>query len=104
MLLPTLLFAFSLIAPSVFSHPFDLPSDLSHHDIEDLAKRQTTIVPVTGRPGAVHPRLEIREMQANNKNQFTLLILAMQKWQNKSQSDATSYYQISGIHCVPRQD
>lgn len=43
-------------------------------------------------------------MQSEQPNQFALLILAMKKFQARSQSTSTSYYQIAGIHGVPRQD
>ncbi|KAK3714227.1 hypothetical protein LTR37_008029 [Vermiconidia calcicola] len=85
MKLTSLLFGLSLIAPSVLSHPFDLPFKLSNHEVESLEKRQAAIVPVTGASGSVQPRLEIRQLA-------------------KAQTDATSYYQISGIHGVPSQD
>ena len=41
-------------------------------------------------------------MNAKQPNQFTLLLLAMQQFQAQPQSNQLSYYQISGIHGVPR--
>ncbi|KAK5127553.1 hypothetical protein LTR85_006893 [Meristemomyces frigidus] len=41
-------------------------------------------------------------MLYNKPNQWTLFILAMQAFQAQSQTSATSYYQIAGIHGVPR--
>ena len=104
MKLPSLLLGLSLIAPSVLSHPLDLPFKLTRDQIDNLEKRQSTVIPVTGASGSVQPRLEIRQMQTQQPNQFTLLILALQQFQAQAQTDATSYYQISGIHGVPRQD
>ncbi|EMC97480.1 hypothetical protein BAUCODRAFT_68232 [Baudoinia panamericana UAMH 10762] len=72
---------------------------------ETLQKRQSSIIVTTGANGtSVQPRLEIRQMMANAPNQWTLFILAMQAFQARSQSDAGSYYQIAGIHGVPRQN
>lgn len=68
-----------------------------------LEKRDSTFA-ITGVTGSTYPRLEVREMFWNKPNQWTLLILAMQAFQAQDQSSATSYYQISGIHGVPRVD
>lgn len=100
----SLIFGLSIFGQSVLSHPLDLPFKLSQHEIDTLDKRQSTVVPVTGASGATQTRLEIRQMQAQKPNQFTLLILAMQQFQAQAATDSTSYYQISGIHGVPRQD
>ena len=43
-------------------------------------------------------------MQKQQPNQFTLLLLALQKFEAQANTSATSYYQISGIHGVPRQN
>jgi tyrosinase len=43
-------------------------------------------------------------MQKQQPNQFTLLILALQQFEAQANTQATSYYQISGIHGVPRQN
>ena len=69
----------------------------------ELEKRASTIA-ITGVPGATYPRLEIRQMLYNKPNQWTLLILAMQAFHAQPQSSALSYYQIAGIHGVPRQN
>jgi tyrosinase len=104
MKLLSLLYGLSLFSHVAYSHPLDLPFTPSEDDINELGKRQSTVVPVTGVGGAVQPRLEIRQMQSQKPNQFTLLLLALQQMHARAQTSATSYYQISGIHGVPRQD
>ncbi|KAK5171504.1 uncharacterized protein LTR77_004649 [Saxophila tyrrhenica] len=104
MKLSSVLLSLSALTQSVLSHPLDLPFSLSDDELNFLDKRQSQVVPVTGASGNTQPRLEIRQMQSSKPNQFTLLILAMQQFQAQAQTDATSYYQISGIHGVPRQD
>jgi len=68
---------------------------------EELEKR-ASVVATTGISGTVYPRLEVRQMLFNRPNQWTLFILAMQAFQAQDQSSATGYYQIAGIHGVPR--
>ncbi|TKA78166.1 hypothetical protein B0A55_03895 [Friedmanniomyces simplex] len=71
----------------------------------EIEKRQSSVVTTTGASGtAIYPRLEVRQMFNTKPNQWTLLILAMQAFQAQPQSSATSYYQIAGIHGVPRQN
>ena len=70
--------------------------------VSTLEKR--AILPVTGAPGATKPRLEIRQLKSEQPNQWNLFILAMQKFQAQAQTSKTSYYQIAGIHGVPRQN
>ena len=70
----------------------------------ELERRQSSILPVKGAPGATKPRYEVRQLKAQQPNQWTLFILAMQKFQAAAQSSKTSYYQIAGIHGVPRQN
>ena len=104
MKLLSLFFGLSLFGQSVLSHPLDLPFKLTENELDTLERRQSGVISTTGAAGSVQPRLEIRQMKTRQPNQFTLLILALQQWQAQSQSDSTSYYQISGIHGVPRQD
>ncbi len=105
MRLPSVLLGLALCGRSVLSHPLDLPFSITEEEFSDFEKRQTTIIPVTGPAGsAVYPRLEIRQMQTEKPNQLTLLLLALQKWEAQPQTTVTSYYQISGIHGVPRVD
>lgn len=57
----------------------------------------------TGVPGSTTAtRYEIRQLASKSPRQFTLFLLAMQQYQSTSQNTQTSYYQISGIHGVPR--
>ena len=94
----TLVFGFGLLATSVFG--FAIPT---FEDAEaELARRQATNFAITGVPGATQPRLEIRQMRTQQPNQYTLLVLAMDQFQKQAQTLKTSYYQIAGIHGVPR--
>ncbi|KAK0943420.1 hypothetical protein LTR48_004577 [Friedmanniomyces endolithicus] len=70
----------------------------------EIEKRQSGVVTTNGISGTIWPRLEVRQMFNTRPNQWTLLILAMQAFQAQPQSSATSYYQIAGIHGVPRQN
>jgi len=90
----------SLVGHSVFAFP-TIPS--LEDAAEELEKRASTFA-ITGVPGATYPRLEIRQMLNTKPNQWTLLILGMQAFHAQSQSSMTSFYQIAGIHGVPRQD
>jgi tyrosinase len=100
------------LASSVLAHaapnPFtqDVDDIHDHDEAHHLEERQSGgFVPVTGVPGtAVYPRLEVRQMLFNKPNQWTLFVLALQKFQAMSQSDKMSWYQIAGIHGVPRQN
>lgn len=97
MRLTSLVCGLSLISRSVLA--YHIPS------LEDAAaelEKRATVVATTGVPGAIYPRLEVRQMLYNKPNQWTLFILAMQAFQAQSQTSATSYYQIAGIHGVPR--
>ncbi|EME44704.1 hypothetical protein DOTSEDRAFT_72233 [Dothistroma septosporum NZE10] len=72
-------------------------------DAPTLEERQNGILVTSGAGGStVYPRYEIRQMKDNYPNQYTLLVLAMEQWKARSQSDQTGYFQISGIHGVPR--
>lgn len=103
MKLLSLVFGLSLFSSSVLSHPFDLPFTITQDEMETLERRQSGHILTKGASGDIQPRLEIRQMETQQPDQFTLLLLAMQKFQARSQGDSTSYYQISGIHGVPRQ-
>ena len=97
----SLLLGFSLAARSALAHPLDLPFEISP---EEIAKRQSNVVTTGVTGGSPQPRLEIRQMLNTKPNQWTLLILAMQQFQAQSQTSSTGYYQIAGIHGVPRTD
>lgn len=102
MRLSALLLGAAITARSVGAHPLDLPFEIEGNIYDELDKRQSGSVITTGVPGATYPRLEIRQLQSSNPNQWTLFLLAMQQFHAQAQTDATSYYQISGIHGVPR--
>lgn len=56
---------------------------------------------VTGvQDSAVHPRIEIRDLE-KNADQWNLFLLAMQDFKSIDQSEMLSYYQVAGIHGVP---
>lgn len=100
--------AFAHAAPQPFAQDLEFDHDHHHHHHDEpqhLEERQSGgFVAITGVPGNVYPRLEVREMLFNKPNQWTLFILGLQKFQRMSQSDRLSYYQIAGIHGVPRQN
>lgn len=87
------------VLPSALTNPVPFPGipNVSGH----LEERASTFA-ITGIAGAVYPRLEVREMLNNHPNQWTLFILAMQAFQAQSTTNQLSYYQIAGIHGVPR--
>jgi hypothetical protein len=69
-----------------------------------LSRRQNTtepILPVLGLPGlgitTVYPRLEIRELQ-RSPDQFNVYLIGLRRFQNTSQDDKLSYFQIAGMH------
>jgi tyrosinase len=67
-----------------------------------LEARQRNFFPITGPSvGGVQPRLEIRDVQANAEY-FNLFILAIKRFQDMNQDDKLSYFQISGMYCVPQ--
>lgn len=86
MKLSSLLLGLSLFGQTVLSHPLDLPFRLSEDEMHTLEKRQSAIVATTGSAGSTQPRLEIRQMQSQQPNQFTLLILALQRFQAQAQT------------------
>ncbi|KAJ4338876.1 hypothetical protein N0V87_003561 [Didymella glomerata] len=73
-------------------------------DIHPHIRRQDDIYPVLGIPGqgvnTTVPRLEIRELQ-RNPDLFNVYLLGLQRWQNASQDDKFSYFQVAGIHGRP---
>lgn len=101
MRLITFLLGAAITARSVFAHPLDLPFELDGDIYDELDKRQDGGVVVTGVSGSTQTRLEIRQLQSK-PNQWTLFLLAMQQFHAQAQTSVTSYYQISGIHGVPR--
>ena len=108
MKLSSLFYSLSL-ASSALAHaapqPFAQELEHSHDEPQHLEERQSGgFVAVTGVPGNVYPRLEVRQMLFTKPNQWTLFVLGLQKFQQMSQSDKLSYCQIAGIHGVPRQN
>lgn len=96
-----------LLAAGAVAH--DAHSHNRHEALHHVAKRQDSNVVITSGAqgygdGQTHSRLEISDLAANRPNQWTLFILAMQKFQQGSQSDWTSYYGVASIHGVPRKD
>lgn len=81
---------------SVFGHAVPL-SDESAATLEKRA-----ILPVTGASGSTISRVEVRTLQSKMPAQWNIFLLAMQKLQNTAQTTKTSYYQLAGIHGVPR--
>ena len=90
----------STITSCVSSNPIAIVPHAS--EAVGLLEERATTFAITGVPGTVHPRLEVRQMYAQQPNQFTLLLLALQQFGSQNQSNQLSYYQIAGIHGVPR--
>jgi tyrosinase len=98
------------LASSILAHatpqPFTQDVDDAHDEPHHLEERQSGgFMAVTGVPGtAIYPRLEVRQMLFTKPNQWTLFVLALQRFQRMDQNDRMSWYQIAGIHGVPRQN
>ena len=97
MIFKTLLCTLAVLASSVSSLTIPTLDDAAH-----ALEKRASALPVTGVPGRTHPRLEIRQMQSQQPDQYTLYILAMRQFQNQPQRNMGSYYQVAGIHGVPR--
>lgn len=72
-------------------------------DLTTFSIRHNTsanIHPVLGVAGlginTTAPRLEIRELQ-RNPDLFNIYLLGLQRWQNTSQEDKLSYFQVAGM-------
>lgn len=71
-------------------------------NLRGLSRRQIVsadIYPVLGVVGmgvnTTAPRLEIRELQ-RNPDLFNVYLLGLQRWQNTSQEEKFSYFQVAG--------
>lgn len=93
----------ALLLTSVSAIPAVFENDFQALDEQwsDVEKRQNTIYPITGAGTQQRLRLEIRTLQTK-KNQWNLFLIALRRFHDLPQSDKLSYYQISGIHGVPR--
>ncbi|KAF5026291.1 hypothetical protein F66182_1612 [Fusarium sp. NRRL 66182] len=74
-------------------------------DVESLTRRQDSGSRIVVRPlptlnGTMPLRPEIREMKVD-RYKWDLFILSMSRFQDVSQDDPASWYQIAGIHGVP---
>ncbi|QDS78173.1 hypothetical protein FKW77_005300 [Venturia effusa] len=68
-------------------------------------RRQTAPIAVTGLAGqSIQPRLEMRELQQLQPDQWNVYILGLSRMQQVDQSDFLSYFQLAGIHGVPSSD
>ena len=73
-----------------------------HSPVSLDGRQYNAVFPVLGVAGledqdcSAHPRLEIREL-AKRKTQWNLFVLGLQRFQNSSQSDTLSYFQIAGM-------
>ena len=77
---------------------------VSTHELTyDTTLEKRAILPVVGAPSPTLPRLEVRQLQQKTA-QWNIFLLAMQKLQDTSQTKKKSYYQLAGIHGVPRVD
>jgi tyrosinase len=73
--------------------------EFAEHTLEKRA-----FLPVVGAPGSTLPRYEVRQLQTEKPNQWTLFLLAMKQFQAQAQSVKGGYYQVSGIHGQPNVD
>lgn len=97
---------FALLATSVSAIPAIFEKEFQELDdqFSDLDKRQNSFYAITGVQGnGQRPRREIRELQKKT-NQWTLFLIALRRFHDLPQSNKLSYYQIAGIHGVPRTD
>lgn len=104
----TFVTALSLTCSSVHSHPLRDNAEVHHaEDLPHLEARQTTRQPevylTAGRNNNVRPRLELRQLKAQQPNQYAILMIALRRWMQRSSRDQSSYFAISGIHGVPRE-
>jgi tyrosinase len=67
-------------------------------DAASIETRQEDFFVVHGIEGDVQPRLNVRDLErkAENKDLWTLYILAVQRLQAIDQKEKTSFYQIAG--------
>ena len=103
MLFSSILAYLFLLCTSVSALPAAFEDDFQalDEDWSDVVKRQSGFYPITGTGTQQRPRLEIRTLQSK-KNQWNLFLIALRRFHDMPQSDKLSYYQISGIHGVPR--
>ncbi|KAL1595142.1 hypothetical protein SLS60_009830 [Paraconiothyrium brasiliense] len=102
---PLLLSLTYLFASSIFASTDSIPREHTVENISNFAKRQDGIFSVLGIAGlgdrTVYPRLEIRDLEKNNPDQWNVFLLGLQRFQSIDQSDKLSYFQIAGIHGRP---
>lgn len=69
-------------------------------DLSTLLRRQDVIFSILGISGlgvsTIQPRLEIRDLERNNPDQWNVFLLGLQRFQSVSQNDKLSYFQIAG--------
>ncbi|KAF2083347.1 Di-copper centre-containing protein [Saccharata proteae CBS 121410] len=97
----------SVLAPGVWSKP--VQSKRLAHTVEDISqpaplrpRQDSSYFAITGitDDGAIHPRLEIRDLQAN-ADQWNMYLLGLQRLQSVDESDKLSWYGIMGVHGMP---
>lgn len=75
----------------------------NHHSLLQRQDINATVYPVLGVAGlgvnTTQPRLEIRELQ-RNPDLFNVYLLGLQRWQNTSQDDKLSYFQVAGMNQI----
>lgn len=95
----TILSSVSLLAVSVSARPGAVPRE---HLLEKRQSGQTVLT--NPQPASVQPRLEIRQLYEQEPDQWSLFIQALRWWQFESQNDPTSYYGVTSVHGVPREN
>jgi len=73
------------------------------HIVTELSrqqKRQNSHFPILGVTGVedsgIYPRREIRDLEANDPDQWNIYLLGLQRFQSVHQDDKLSYFQIAG--------
>jgi tyrosinase len=96
-------FLVGLTALSTAVSGYALPNSDDAIDFEASTLEKRAFLPIVGAPGATRPRFEVRQLKANNANQWTLFMLALRQIQARPDSAKNSFFQIAGIHGVPKQ-
>ncbi|KAM3420600.1 hypothetical protein BST61_g3862 [Cercospora zeina] len=99
----SLLSTLALATTSVLAHPVE------QHSEHNLVARQSNVNQVVlegGKGGNVQPRLEVRQLRNQQPDQWTIFLVAMDRWMTtpKEQSGDRSFFNIASIHGVPRQN
>ncbi|KAF1964516.1 Di-copper centre-containing protein [Bimuria novae-zelandiae CBS 107.79] len=90
--------AISILVTSTYGFP------LLTTKADPLEKRQSagSYYAIKGASGGIHPRVEVRDLENAGGEPWNLFLLAMREFQAMDQHVIDSWYQIAGIHGMPR--